>query len=237
MPSSATHTSRCAGLENHPEALLQPSSCLIEETGWNLGLNGASKIMRALIRFIAGCALFAFCAVGASAAVPRAKADFIGYRPVSLHNGFNQISLAGQSMTVASAWRENYNAHGFTVATMYVEAGTDPDRKLLLVPLFGNANDALHERYEVLVDGGADCLLNDFRLLMKDKQALLVRATRELGTGYAEAAPVHFDVYRFERNTDALPGWPPFDFRFDRRIEASHAYCDVDEAMKQELGF
>jgi hypothetical protein len=173
-----------------------------------------------------------FACMAAQAAAPPASR---GFREVPLRNGFNRITLAGHEATVAYAWRENYNAHGFSVATIYARPGKGDAGRLLLVPVFGEPGNALKERHELTVSGGADCRLQDFALFDSGSAARLVRAWRGIGTGYAAAAPVHFDIYRFERNSDGLPGRPPFDFRFERRVEAAHAYCDVDEAMEREL--
>lgn len=163
-------------------------------------------------------------------------APLAGFHAVPLHNGFNRIRLAGRSATVAYGWRENYNAHGFSLASIYLDdANANGKASLLLVPAFGDNHDPNKEQFEFAQSGGADCLLRDFRLLTAGDKALLVIATREPGDSYADAAAVHFDIYSLQRNDDELPGRPRFYFSLDRRIEASHSYCDVSEALKEEL--
>jgi hypothetical protein len=162
--------------------------------------------------------------------------SLVGYRPVPLENGFAHIVLAGQTLVVARAWRENYNAHGFSVFAFYADVSDGGKHQLLAVPLFGDASDPIGERETITTQEGADCMLGDIRLLAASEDARLVVASRALGKSYADPAPVHFDVYRFEKNRGGMPGFPPFDFRFERRIDAGKNYCDVGQAFRAELG-
>jgi hypothetical protein len=136
------------------------------------------------------------------------------------------------------AWRENYNAHGFDLVTFYMKGkGQGLDGGWNLVPLFGDSMDANKERDEVTVSGGADCVLNDFRLLRSadGNSAELVLAQRDMGANFADPAAVHFDYYKLTRNDDGTVGWPPLYFAFQKRITAKALYCDVNEAFDKEL--
>ena len=163
---------------------------------------------------------------------------FAGYRNVLLTNGTHSRHVAGVSLIVVRAERLNYNAHDFSVYSFYAHDDGDGDAGagalLLAVPLFDGPETPAVE--SVTTQDGADCMLHDMRLLDNGNQARLVIAQRDFGQSYADAAPVHFDVYRFEHNTDGVPGFLPYDFRFERRIEAKRHYCDVERAFHDELG-
>lgn len=162
-----------------------------------------------------------------------------------LHPGIQSIRLAGHPATAVLAWRENYNAHGFTLATFYAElvdtAGEAP--RLNLVSLFGGSPGTpqarVLEQLSVRESGGADCLLQSFRLLQDGSggRSVLLVATREPGANYADPAPVHFDLYTLVETNEDIAGQPPLFFRWSQRIEASRPYCDVVQAITQELGY
>ncbi|MET0331488.1 MAG: hypothetical protein ABW154_08650, partial [Dyella sp.] len=59
--------------------------------------------------------------VAALAWLPAYAASYRDAQVIPLHNGFNTITLGGHPATLVLAWRENYNAHGFAVATMYAQ--------------------------------------------------------------------------------------------------------------------
>ena len=172
-------------------------------------------------------------------AQPALAGQFGEAQPVSLINGINHVTLSGHAATVIVADRENYNAHGFSVATIYMEGPSDRQAGNVwnIVPAFPR-DSGKPEILQLTTSGGADCVLHDYRLLTssRSKGAWLVIAERDFGQSYAEAALVHFDVYRLQENKDESIGRPPVYFQFDRRIEASKPYCDVDDAMEKELG-
>ncbi|GLQ95152.1 carbapenem self-resistance protein CarG family protein [Dyella acidisoli] len=186
--------------------------------------------------------IFPFWLVGASVfavAQPALAGQFGDARPVPLTNGFNHVTLDGHAATVIVADRENYNAHGFSVATIYMEGPSDRQagNVLNIVPAFPR-DSGKPEILQLTTSGGADCVLHDYRLLTSSRSqgAWLVIAERDFGQTYVDAEPVHFDVYRLQENKDGSIGRPPVYFQFDRRIEASKPYCDVDDALGKELG-
>lgn len=65
---------------------------------------------------------------------------------------------------------------------------------------------------------------------------MLVVADRDYGDSFFDIQPVHFDFYRLAKNTQEITGCPPLYFTFDHRLDASKRYCDVDKALKDELG-
>lgn len=172
-------------------------------------------------------------------ALPAVAGQFGDAKSVSLSNGFNQVKLGGHEATVIVAERENYNAHGFSVATIYMKGPSDrQDRTVLNIVLAFPRDSGEPEILQLSTSGGADCVLHDYRLLTSErsKEAWLVIARRDYGQSYVDHAPVHFDVYRLQENKDGLFGRPPVYFEFDHRVEASKPYCDVDDAMSKELG-
>ncbi|WP_243050478.1 hypothetical protein [Dyella sp. RRB7] len=160
---------------------------------------------------------------------------------VMFKNGVNDVLLEGHRFTIVSAWRENYNAHGFNVTTIYAQLPTPGGKTLLqVVPVFlrnvSIPNDP-RETNELVTSGGADCTLHSFRLFVPKSATaiMLVVADRDYGDSYVDTQPVHFDFYRLAQNTEGLFGRPRLYFTFDHRLEASKRYCDVEKALKDEL--
>jgi len=159
-------------------------------------------------------------------------------RVQALRPGINRIALqAGAAPGMAMlAHRENFNAHGFEVLTLYAELPVSQGQRpqWQIVPLF----DAAGEHLALKAGGGADCLLHDFRLLRpaRGRDAELVLAERELGESFASASQVTFRFFRLHANREGEVGRPVLYFEFDHAEVAKAAYCDVGEAMHAELG-
>lgn len=45
------------------------------------------------------------------------------YKVVAVSNGTNRLSLGGHDAMLIRAWRENFNAHGFDVISIFVRDG------------------------------------------------------------------------------------------------------------------
>jgi hypothetical protein len=102
---------------------------------------------------------------------------------VQLAYGVNKIDLGpGTSAAMAVlAHRENFNAHGFDVLTMYVKpppVGPAP-QDWQIVTVFDKDKESL----SLAAGGGADCMLHDFRLLREpgQDQPILIVAERDMG--------------------------------------------------------
>jgi hypothetical protein len=165
-------------------------------------------------------------------------ADLDGYKPVPINNGPNTLHLAGHEVLAFRAWRENYNAHGFDVVTLYMRGKGGQGQDLWnLLPAFDETGGNMKEHDHLAVSGGADCELEDFRLLVSPdgKSAELIVANRDMGESYADAAAVHFSYYRLAENADGTVGWPPFYFELQKTVTPKKTYCDVDEAFDKEL--
>jgi hypothetical protein len=150
-------------------------------------------------QFAAACRYFTFVSLVLIAAATMSQSDArpsaspvdLGtYRVVKLVYGVNAVSFGptGTQGTVLLGWRENFNAHGFGVGTVYLKApkGTIPtgfqnDDVLGLVTVSDDIKDS-KEALTVTTSGGADCVLHDFRLLISTdhKPSLLVTADREM---------------------------------------------------------
>ena len=114
-------------------------------------------------------------------------------RPViPLSSGLNTLTLTAASLPARAflAHRDNGNAHGFDVLTLYIEVpigeGALPEWQL--VSTFDERDEKRHgvprgEHLTLNTSDGADCRLSDFRLLAAtDKaDALLILADREFG--------------------------------------------------------
>lgn len=159
-------------------------------------------------------------------------------RAVAVSNGLNTFALqsADDEALAVLAHRENFNAHGFDVLTLYARQASTAGEpaQWQLVPWF----DGDQERLNVVRAGGADCLLHDFRLLRATAQApaLLVLADRDLGPSFASPAPVRLRVLALRRNDEGLVGRPVLYFEVVRDFRARKTACDVGDALSAELG-
>lgn len=157
---------------------------------------------------------------------------------IPLHYGSNQIRFGdnGEAGIVMLGRRENFNAHGFDVLTLYLKPlRTDKDAvDWQLVSVFDGEKEAL----TLTVGGGADCTLHDFRLVRDGTRGSvsLIVAERDAGSSYADFAPVHFKHYSLRRNNSAEVGRPLYYFELVRNSAAKNSYCDVGEAFFSELG-
>ena len=158
-----------------------------------------------------------------------------------LHNGRNAIDLlgTGQPGAVIVSRRANGNAHGFSVVLFQVLAPTTADGTNApawqVIPFFGGPHDAKTGEELFRTVEGADCTLRDLRVIRHggSRPAEIVIASREFGASFADSAPVHFDFYELDTNTESYG--PTYMFRHVRTVSAKHAYCDVDDALDREL--
>lgn len=157
---------------------------------------------------------------------------------VPLSYGITELDLTGENLPgmAVFARRENFNAHGFDVLTLYIKTshGDGSPPVWQLVSLFNKEK----EEFTITTRVGADCLLHDFRLVTSAQSSgyQLVVADRKLGKSYANAAPVVFSFYDLKKNDKNLPGRPLYYFELQRSQKAKHQYCDVGEAFSKELG-
>ncbi len=192
------------------------------------------------MRMLPGLLLLAAAlGAGPGAAAPERPAAPAAVIP--LRNGVNRVDILGDGhpAIVFVAWRENYNAHGYSTATFYVrEAVADRDSAAdstwLLVPFSGGPRDG-NDYYRTFE--GADCTLNDIRLLQPPGRPFqVVIADRAFGKTFVDTEAVRFDFYDLSRNEEGIVGWPPYYFQHTRTVKAKRPYCDVDDAFDQELG-
>lgn len=164
---------------------------------------------------------------------------------VPLQNGINSVDLDadGKPEVVVVGQRENFNAHGFSVTTIYLKTAAQEGEQpqLHIVPLLQRDEDKeeeeKRERLTLETRGGAECLLHDFRLLIDRprKRAVVVTGDRDLGKGFGDARPVVFRYYALARNKEGIPGWPVVYFESYKTTRTTKAYCDIGEAFEKEL--
>jgi hypothetical protein len=167
------------------------------------------------------------------------------YKVVDLAYGVNLVDFGpiGTRGTVVLGWRENFNAHGFGVATFYLTGlkgqtrGFQTGTMLGLVTIWDDAKNS-KEPLTVMTSGGADCVLHDFRLLVpsQHKPSLLILADRMMGDSYFEENSVGFKVYVLKQNADQVAGSPTNYFELIDQFVANRKYCDVEKAFHDELG-
>lgn len=187
---------------------------------------------------LAACLLLA-----AASGLPVPSMSAPAPRPVKLHYGLNKIDLTGQGDPAVAvlSLRENFNAHSFTVLTMYLTPppGARADAPWHVVPLFTERKGQQEkEDLTLTTSGGADCELHGYRLLAAPgKPMRIIVADREFGDSFADTGPVRFDFYELKNNDEQAPGWPLWYFEFKKSVQARHKHCDVGEAFKTELGY
>jgi hypothetical protein len=166
---------------------------------------------------------------------------FGGLNVVNLRNGINDVDLDldGQLDRVLIAWRENYNAHGYSAVTfLWRNPGGAPGPIWQLIPFVERGGQGGFDTYRTVE--GADCRLSDVRVLRDNtasrRATLVIVGTRELGGTYADSAAVSFAVYEMSRNADGEAGTPTLYFASGRRISATSLYCDIGQAFSAELG-
>lgn len=147
-------------------------------------------------------------------------------------NGITRLDLLGDgtpAMMVVGR-RENYNAHSFDVASVYVHV----DGQWEIVPIF----DAAKEQDQLTAAGGADCMLHDFRLVGGGPRAPLglVLADRDYGDSFVAVRPVTFRVYALTRNADSEAGEPTWRFQLRATRKSARPWCDVGDAFDAEFG-
>jgi hypothetical protein len=164
--------------------------------------------------------------------------DLAKYSVVKFAYGATSVDFSadGNADLVVVGRRENFNAHGFDVASFYIRSpDSEGSREVWnIVPLEADGKEV----HQVTSSGGADCLLHDFRLL-KGKQkneALLVLADRDFGETYVDEEKVTFTFYALKVNDGQQLGSADFYFEKSSSQVAKKKYCDVREAFKSELG-
>ena len=168
-----------------------------------------------------------------------------GFDLVKLHNGLNSVDVDGDGKqdTIVVAHRENFNAHSFDAATIYVWArpsSKDP-MELQIVPLQSKSakeKENTSEHLELISSGGADGLLHDFRLFVDAKHhtAVIITATRAFGESFADTQAVVFEYFELTQNTEGIPGDPILYFKSYKQVTSKKTYVDVGEAFEAELG-
>ena len=165
----------------------------------------------------------------------------IGAELVVVKNGINRVNLGGEIIEamVILAHRDNFNAHSFERSTFLIRTRTaesDPEQ-WQIVP-FEHGENGSHWKNDLEVSGGADCQLHTFRLLRvsKENTIYVLIADRAPGKSFADSETVTFLYFKLTFNVDGLPGLPTAYFKLVQTENARKKYCDVNEAIKAELG-
>ena len=159
---------------------------------------------------------------------------------IKLKNGFNEVHFDGldQKALALIAHRENYNAHSYDVTTLYVDYKPTDEHDisgLQIIPIIENNQK---NTLNLMSDGGADCMLDNYRLVwnIKAHETWLILATRGFGDSFADTQSVIFTFYKLAIDKEGVPGFPPFAFDYWKVQKSKQKYCDVDDAFQKELG-
>jgi len=150
--------------------------------------------------------------------------------------GMTKIDLTGKGLpgVVVFSRRDNFNAHGFDVLSIYVATTGLPEAHadFLIVPFFTDGKEQL----ELTSGGGADCRLHDTRLIHGPDGIHLILAQRAPGQSFVDRELVTFAYFDLKHNSTGEIGRPLYYFERTRSSTSEQKYCDVGEAFKQELG-
>ncbi len=173
-------------------------------------------------------AMWGLLAAATAPAAPPALAA-----PEALAWGITRPDLDGDGRRdlIVRSWRENHNAHGFSVYDLYV--WRDETLHRVVVPRKGKEGYALH----LASRQGADCVLRDAWLSRSGGRPVIVVAERPLGAGHAASARVTFTVYGVSEVEAAVPGMPRFSLEPIRQWASEKEYCDVFDALRRQQAF
>ncbi|MBI5848636.1 MAG: hypothetical protein HZB31_11960 [Nitrospirae bacterium] len=174
--------------------------------------------------------------------IEKPKSEYANMQVLQLVNGPNQVDLNGDGKKdiVFLSWRENYNAHGFSLFTFYIDYPNDlePEKHWHLVTF--PDEKGLPLKNGVATMEGADCFLQDIRVLRSASQKkmpiVLIMGKREFGESYADSESVEFIVYDLKHNKEGGLGEPTFHFEPKKTIKGKKKYCDINAAFAEELG-
>ena len=172
----------------------------------------------------------------------KSKGSFSKMDVIKLVNGPNQVDLNGDGTKdlIFFAWRENYNAHGYSVFMFYIHYPNEkhPEKQWHLVPFFDETGAP--NKNAIATHQGADCFLQDIRVLhstsQKQTPVIVIIGKREFGQSYGDTTSVTFVVCELKHNKEGMPGEPAFYFEPKSTIKGKKKYCDINAAFAEELG-
>jgi hypothetical protein len=157
-----------------------------------------------------------------------------------ISNGVNYLDLDGdgEKDVVVKGYRNNISAHMFSVISFYLSKKINNQERLdikrLEVISIGHVPDK--EEYQLFTHEGADCILRDFRLvkIKNSKKVYLIKVERYLSgeKTYADDDVIKFTIY--ELQYDDLEN--RFFYSKIKEFNSTRKYCDVNKALKHELG-
>ncbi len=192
--------------------------------------------------------LMVICVLANTSAAQGYQVMFKALKVLQLRNGPNELDLNGDGLKdlVFIARRENFNAHGFDIVTLYIytksmkyfKNSTSSAGEWHLVPFFNEKG--VPDELSYTTTEGADCCLSDIRILRpkssEKKSVQVVVGIRDFGESYADDAFVKFISYDLKTNKDGMPGEPLFYFQQTKTIPVQKKYCDINQAFQKELG-
>lgn len=165
---------------------------------------------------------------------------------IPLRHGVNEVvNLAGDGRKgiIIAAWRENMNAHGYTVYSVLLpRPGTTDDWNLVNFDTHrdhDNGGTEVDSLYDSPFDGEEVLASVRFATANLDgaRATMAIAARRDMSTAesFADKLPVQFEIYRLVRNTEEIPGWPFDYFDLVERFRPKKKYCNSDLALAKEL--
>jgi len=165
---------------------------------------------------------------------------------IDLVHGINQIADfdgKGHAAQIVYAWRENMNAHGYSVySVLMLRPETKNDWNLVTFETHDRSRKN-GTQIDSITDAPFDGeqAVASVRFLKVERNGrsvpMAITARRDLSSAesYVDAVPVEFSLYLLAENGDAVPGWPYYYFDRTDHFRSDRRYCNSDMALAQEL--
>jgi hypothetical protein len=191
-----------------------------------------------LRRWMAMCALVSVSS-SLYAATPDERSRLSDLRAIPLHSGLNSIpNLAGDGRTgtIIDAWRDNGNAHGYSVF-MVLLPSTEGDHQLQVVGIDNTKGVAEFMRDDPHTGEDALASVVFARGRLDGKPVtLLIEATRDFPkTAIPDPSRTTIAVYSLRRFGGGV-GSTPDDFELVFKLRTTRTFCHSEMALHQELG-
>lgn len=150
------------------------------------------------------------------------------YAGDNIPEGLSYINQGKQELLVVKAWRDNFNAHGFYMISIYKK---DKSGRLYIIPLENDTKEEASLINQIQTSHGADCTTRDVFI----KSSKIVIAEKQFAMPVCSRAPVIFSVYSLEENTESMPGTPKWYLKRTQKEQSKSTYKDVHEAFLAEF--
>lgn len=167
---------------------------------------------------------------------------------IQIPSGITSTDLTGDGVpdTILKIWRENFNAHSYFI-TQFIKGTIDPktltgSEKIKKDSEGGLSGSEAPEaigveknsgafEHELISSGGADCVMHDYRVFIKNKKIFLVTGDIGLNEHFCSEDFVDFQIYKMAMNSEGVPGDTLFYFKPLKDFKSESKFSDVAAAF------